>query len=250
MTHDGFEFDFRQTEEFDFRGSAFGEPDQPAPPIGPGGSGTEPFPTPDCEQPPAIRKPTAEEGGGRAPATWSPNWCATMIMGEITLVGELLSDGTNTSPMSGMFEGGTIGGPLPPGLDVGFTYPVSIHLVRASEHLRINPMQVLDPPEDFEFSTEPAPHLEACTFHIGRYALRSDGFVHVVHCSQPRPGVSEQRIGFGEPFIHREGLFSDPQIAALMEGWEGFKAYLAAYQTPFVQESSLRSFVPVCGTPF
>lgn len=247
MSHDGFEIDFRQ-------GSAPGEPDQRLPDMGPGGIGFDigkAGPS-RCEQAPGGRKPTAEEGGGRASTTWTPNTCASMLMGKIVLIGELLPDGTNRSPLSGLFEGGTIDGPLPPGLAVGFSYPVSLHLVRAKEHLRINAMQRLAPGEgeiEPAFGDEAPPHLEACTFHIGRWAVRGDGFRHVMHCSQPQPGTTSVRIGFGEPFIHRAGLFADPDMARLTEDWAGFKMFAAAYMTPFIQEASLRSFVPTCGIP-
>ena len=252
MNHPGpgdFEFDFRQSA------SGPGSPGDPPDPFGHGGGeidGPEiqppdPPPTPGpCSPARGDRKPTAEEGGGTQATTWTPNWCAQAIMGEVVLVGDLDDDGVNRSPLSGTFEGGSIDGPLAGPLEVGFAYPITMHLVRAKEHLRVNAMQRIGPGADEdEDPADGPPHLEVGTLHLGRYCIRPDGFEHVVHCSEAIQGVIAG-VSFGESFLNRDNLLSG-DAGRITRDAIGFDLDLIAYMTPFVQESSLRSFRPTGG---
>ena len=233
-----FEFDFRQAP------SGPGAPDGATLTVDRGGEEDPAGPNP-CKKAPGDRKPTAEEGGGVAPTTWTPDWTAQMLMGEVVLVGELVGKHGQMSPMSGMFEGGLIDGQLPSPLEVGFAYPVSIHLVRAKEHLTINRLQETGGggPKIGPDPIDP-PHLEAGTFHLARYCIRPDGFEHVITASEPTEG-KVGGVGFGESFLHRERLFSG-DVARIADAAIGFDLDFAAYLTPFVQETSLRSYLPFC----
>lgn len=243
--------------EFDFRQQASG-PGAPGDPLTEHGGGGDVRPSPQIDPPdddpglcptrPTERPPTEAEGGGAAPTTWTPDWCAQAIVGEVVLVGDLNEDGTNRSPLSGTFERGTFDGSLPFGLEVGFAYPMTIHLVRAKEHLLITEMKMVG--ADAGDPDDGPPHLEAGMLSLGRYCVRPDGFEHVVHCSE-RIEDLVSGVGFGEPFLHRDGLLNaDPDAARITRDASGFDLDLIAYETPFVQESSLRSFRPNCGVPF
>lgn len=181
---------------------------------------------------------------------WTLDTCANILFGEFIVQKEhkllLRGSGIQEFPKnSGSFFLLTDYGEL----EIGFAYPLAIHLTRSVEITSPTPIRGLHIPEkELDVPDIPFQHIPVCRYAIARYVIMSNGDELTINCSQPREhNVATIKNNIAFSFIKTKDQKWIPVISELME--DGFEYDVSTYRTPYVRPIVLYSTKKYCGVP-
>lgn len=195
-----------------------------------------------CITPPPPKLPEPLYG-------WTLDACANILFGEFIVQKEhkilLRGSSINEFPKgSGNFFLVIPGFTIYTELEIGFAYPLAVHLTRSVEIVSPEPIRGLHVPKK-------GPHLPfyyipVCRYAIARYVIMSNGDEITINCSQPaqeRPATVKSNLALS--FIKGKDQKWKPYISELME--DGFEYDLSTFRTPYVRPVVLYSCKDYCG---
>lgn len=149
-------------------------------------------------------------------AAWTTDRCANVVLGEFILH-------ENHAPL---FDGNTI----PLHLQVGYEYPITMHLTRVVEYTE--PQPVIIPPEIDP--NDLTAIYESCRLHVGEYVLYN-GYERTIVCNGVHAAIMEDCIW----------------QASIMPVWlnRGYEYSVGAHPTPTMIEVHIGSPLYICGIP-
>ena len=179
---------------------------------------------------------------------WTLNDCDNILFGEFIVQKEhkILVRGSNVVEIpknSGVFFLVTDHGKL----EIGFAYPLAVHLTRSREIISPTPIRGLHTKKKSQLGPDfPFQYIPVCRYTIARYVIMSNGDEITINCSQPTHRREETiKSSLAISFIKTKDQKWKSYISELMEN--GFEYDLSTFRTPYVRPVVLYSTKKYCG---